>query len=274
MLSFSQNKVERAGKAILNKDTLLGLKDYASLLLFDAQEGKCFYLSQFFSKNIGDHGERDFYLKENKKLRERLKSLDKLAEESQLIIDELSQKLEESQKKYQELLEKFDNFDLDLKKLKEEIRSRESFRFIWPVSLRALNATALTDQYRKKLSRRERLNYQGIDIAAFPNSPVVSIESGKVECVRQDRFGRYSLIINHGSIGEFQIKSEYHFLLEVMVQQGDYIKSGKIIGLVGSQVNDQDFHLHFEMRVNDKPVNPLEYLSPAGKTFWKKDLIA
>ena len=64
--------------------------------------------------------------------------------------------------------------------------------------------------------------------------------------------------IDHGN----GLTTRYGHLSKIDVQVGDNINRGQIIGLVGSTGRSTGPHLHYELRVNDKPINPRRFLPP------------
>jgi len=73
-------------------------------------------------------------------------------------------------------------------------------------------------------------------------------------------FGTYGLtvIIEHPG-GDYSV---YGSLEKVTVKKGDVVGKGDVIGYVGSTDPDLGPHLHFEMRPEGKPVDPLDILKP------------
>jgi murein DD-endopeptidase MepM/ murein hydrolase activator NlpD len=63
--------------------------------------------------------------------------------------------------------------------------------------------------------------------------------------------------IDHGG----GIETLYAHLSERSVKTGDTIKRGDLVGKVGSTGRSTGPHLHYEVRVKGKPVNPTPYLS-------------
>lgn len=69
------------------------------------------------------------------------------------------------------------------------------------------------------------------------------------------RYGKV-VVIQHGS----GIQTFYAHNSKNMVKIGDCIHVGKDIAEVGASGNATGYHLHFEVRENGRPVDPLEYL--------------
>ena len=64
------------------------------------------------------------------------------------------------------------------------------------------------------------------------------------------------VIVDHG--GFYQ--TYYAHCSEILVSEGDQVYQGQNIALVGSTGNSTGPHLHFEVRYNGEPMNPLDYL--------------
>lgn len=103
--------------------------------------------------------------------------------------------------------------------------------------------------------------HKGIDIAANEDAAVKAVLAGTVESVNEDALMGQTIVIAH----EGGYKSVYSNLKkEVSVAKGDKVEKDKEIGKVGKSALsefDMDSHLHFEFLVNDKSVNPMEFMS-------------
>ena len=67
------------------------------------------------------------------------------------------------------------------------------------------------------------------------------------------------LIVDHGN----GLTTRYGHLSRALVKPGHKVKRGEVIGLVGVTGRTTAPHLHYEVRLNDRPVNPRKYL-PKG----------
>lgn len=98
--------------------------------------------------------------------------------------------------------------------------------------------------------------HSGQDIDAAPGEPVVAGASGKVTFVGlQNGYGQL-IVIDHGG----GLTTRYGHLSHIDVAQGQTVARSQFIGRVGSTGRSTGPHLHYEVRINDEPVNPLQYL--------------
>jgi len=109
---------------------------------------------------------------------------------------------------------------------------------------------------RGEISRNFGPTHQGVDIAAPRFSPVVAAASGVVKETGWDSiFGNY-VVIDH----DINYSTFYGHLHSVRVRTKDNVTSGELIGTVGSTGKSTSPHLHYEVRFQNKPVEPLGYL--------------
>ena len=96
--------------------------------------------------------------------------------------------------------------------------------------------------------------HSGVDLAAPIGTPVHACKWGKVQSAIQgdNVFGNY-IILQHTN----GMTSVYAHLSQILVKQGDIVSKGKEIGKVGTTGASTGPHLHFEVRQNGRPMNPL-----------------
>jgi murein DD-endopeptidase MepM/ murein hydrolase activator NlpD len=99
----------------------------------------------------------------------------------------------------------------------------------------------------------------GIDIATRAKAPVVAPFDGFVTFYGGDATQGWVLSLTH----EHGLVTFYGRLERILVREGQYVKRGDEIGMVG-QGNQKGPHLHFETRLNDLAVNPLLCISNAS----------
>lgn len=100
--------------------------------------------------------------------------------------------------------------------------------------------------------------HSGLDIDGNRGDMVVAPANGIV--TNADWQGGYGnmIEIDHGN----GLTTRYGHLSKVGVQVGDTVLRGQLIGLVGSTGRSTGPHLHYELRLNDKPINPRRFLPP------------
>jgi murein DD-endopeptidase MepM/ murein hydrolase activator NlpD len=98
--------------------------------------------------------------------------------------------------------------------------------------------------------------HSGIDISAVVGSSVIAPADGVVTFA--DFLGGYgrAIMLDHGH----GITTRYGHLSSFAVTAGQYIHRGDTIGYVGLSGRSTGPHLHYEVRINDAPVNPYKYL--------------
>ncbi len=120
--------------------------------------------------------------------------------------------------------------------------------FIWPLRRRVLSSYGSYVNGSKST---------GIDIEASSNDDVLAAKDGSVIVVNNGRDGWGKVVvIGHGN----GTHTWYAHNSKIFVNKGTYVKRGQVIAKAGSTGSAKRVKLHFKVFVNDKPVNPLNYL--------------
>lgn len=139
---------------------------------------------------------------------------------------------------------------LKSKGISREIRHSGKNEFIWPLGSYDFDHISSPFGYRYG-----RL-HAGADIPAVKGTPVVAAMDGKVVFAAYAHGHGKSILIEHRN--HFYTRYSHNSVL--LVEKGDYVKKGQIISRVGSTGNSTGNHLHFEVRYNNIPLNPLDFL--------------
>lgn len=129
---------------------------------------------------------------------------------------------------------------------------------IWPTDGR------ITSRFGYRLSpfrggEHEREHHPGIDIANSADTPVVATADGAVR--RAGWTGGYGnmILIDHG----YGFSTLYGHTSKALVKEGDWVRRGQVIAYMGTTGRSTNHHLHYEVRHNRRPVNPLSFLAGA-----------
>ena len=129
-----------------------------------------------------------------------------------------------------------------------------SGKFTWP----APGHTRITSSYGMRFHPILKVNklHTGVDIGAPKGANIVAAENGTV--MEVGNRGGYGLIVmlNHGG----NLVTLYAHASKTLVKVGQEVKKGEPIAKVGSTGYSTGPHLHFEVRKNGNPVNPMPYL--------------
>jgi murein DD-endopeptidase MepM/ murein hydrolase activator NlpD len=145
-----------------------------------------------------------------------------------------------------------------LKELKESLHAQKSVLLsipsLWPVIGRITSAFGET---RFSPSSGGTRPHMGIDIAAPPGTPIAAAADGVVLIAgREAAYGRL-VCIDHGH----GYTTMYGHLKDIQVKPGDRVHAGQTLGTVGISGNTTGPHLHYEVRIHGRPVNPFPYLT-------------
>lgn len=171
-------------------------------------------------------------------------------------LKEQYQVIENEQRMYEEKLKK---------KLEEQdkIQSSGSVAMGWPVLSHVITAYFRDPDYPYK----KVFEHSGIDIRASQGTPVRAVASGYVararRCASSSCYS-YVLLVHTGSLSTL-----YGHLSSISVSDEQFVNKGDIIGYSGGKpgtIGAGPFttgaHLHFEVRLNGIPVDPLRYVNP------------
>ena len=105
-----------------------------------------------------------------------------------------------------------------------------------------------------------RTFHSGVDIGGPNYGNIMASNAGKV--IYSGWYGGYGkvVIIDHGTINGHPMTTLYAHMSTIKVKQGDYVKKGQVVGLEGTTGYSTGPHCHFEVRINGKPNNPLNYI--------------
>ena len=109
---------------------------------------------------------------------------------------------------------------------------------------------------RKDPFTRESRNHSGLDISASYGSPITATATGVVSFSGYHQFLGHLVKINHG----YGMETWYGHMSRRLVQMGDAVERGDVIGKVGSTGRSTGPHIHYEVHVNGGRVNPRNYI--------------
>ena len=162
-----------------------------------------------------------------------------------LKIDVLEKELYVQSKSYDEIIEMAKN---------QEIRM-ENIPAIQPVLNKDLTRVASGYGMRIDPVYHVRKFHQGMDFTAPTGTEVFATGNAKVKFSGWKQGYGNTIILDHG----FGYETVYAHLYKSLVRKGQKVRRSDIIGLVGNTGKSTGPHLHYEVRLNDRPVDPRNY---------------
>lgn len=182
----------------------------------------------------------------------RYKNLDKFKGEADIVIS-TSKKLDQLAK---QLYIQSKSFDEIFKVAKQKEEMFASIPAIQPVSNKDLTRMASGFGMRIDPHYKTPAFHAGMDFTAPTGTPIYATGDGKV--LRADRtskgYGNH-VRIDHG----YGYITLYAHMSKMIVKPGQEVTRGEVIGYVGNTGKSRGPHLHYEVRKNEKPINPVNF---------------
>lgn len=141
------------------------------------------------------------------------------------------------------------------------------YRFIWPEPTATISQGFGPTTLWFEPSFAGYLHFHtGVDLAAPMGTPVLAADDGVVALVGSGTtgYGNYVVIAHSGGMTTL-----YGHLEAGLVRQGQPVTQGQTIGLEGSTGASTGPHCHFELRVNQQPIDPSPYLPPGPPSAFR-----
>lgn len=178
--------------------------------------------------------------------------LDKGLEKEELILENFK-KIDQLKKQMYIQTKSYDDI-ISMAKNKEMLLA--SLPAIQPVSNKELKRLSSGFGYRIDPILKVRKGHYGVDFSLEKGSPVYATGDGVVSLVKSSFSGYGKQIeIDHG----FGYTTKYAHLNDFLVKKGQKVKRGEMIGYSGNTGKSTAPHLHYEVHINNKPVNPVHY---------------
>jgi len=124
---------------------------------------------------------------------------------------------------------------------------------LWPVLGRI---TASFGERADPFNRDEGEFHTGVDIAAPAGSPIHATGDGIVHTAQAENGYGNAVVIDHG----YGFQTLYGHMSSFIVTAGQHVDKGQVIGYVGVTGRTTGPHVHYEIRINNTPINPHKYL--------------
>ena len=126
--------------------------------------------------------------------------------------------------------------------------------FVCPVNMAECVVSSEFGEYRSPSDPA----HKGIDLASFgsKNVPIYSVADGEVLIAGYSSSAGNWVVIDHGN----GLVAKYMHQESICVSVGQEVKKGQKIGNMGTTGNSTGVHLHFQLELNDIPINPREYI--------------
>jgi len=133
--------------------------------------------------------------------------------------------------------------------------SRKGIRFAWPVD--PVHITSVFGSRVHPITGEDR-NHLGLDLGAKPGQHVMAAAGGVVLRAGWNGAHGNQVVIQHDG----EVTTRYSHLSRLLVEPGDVVETGDIVGAAGKTGLATGVHLHFEVWRKEEPCDPLDELGP------------
>lgn len=98
--------------------------------------------------------------------------------------------------------------------------------------------------------------HEGLDLANYPGTPIRTTAFGTVSFAGTKPGYGQTVIVDHG----YGLETWYAHVRKVLVKEGQSVKRGQVVAQLGNTGRSTGPHVHYEVRVNGFPVDPITYL--------------
>ncbi|MBK5307512.1 MAG: peptidoglycan DD-metalloendopeptidase family protein [Frankiaceae bacterium] len=138
------------------------------------------------------------------------------------------------------------------------IARSSSSRFLWPTDGHFTSSFG----WRTHPIYGDRRFHAGIDIGASYGTSVWSADEGTVVYAGYASGYGTLVLVSHGTVGGKDVTTGYAHMSALLVSTGQSVSRGQQVGRIGNEGNSTGPHLHFEVRLDGDPVDPLNWVSP------------
>lgn len=110
--------------------------------------------------------------------------------------------------------------------------------------------------YRTSPFTGRREFHAGLDISNKSGTKIIATANGRISYAARKMYIGNLVVIDHGH-GRV---TKFGHLKKILVKQGQQVKRGDVIALLGNTGRSTGPHVHYEVRINGTPVNPLKYI--------------
>ncbi len=104
---------------------------------------------------------------------------------------------------------------------------------------------------------KKKVFHHGLDFGNKIGTPVYATADGKVKSIKKKKYMGKLIVVSH----KFGYQTRYGHLYKIYVKEGDLVKRGQIIALLGNSGRSTGPHLHYEVLRYNKHRNPYNYLN-------------